>query len=155
MEYFYFIYFLLHIPITVVIDATVVIPPWFQWQEKLVEFHQQANGDFLLDSKPLWFRSFVYLELILQLPAFVVLVVDYWRNSRFSPRWYPLITIYGFNAALTTYTCLVYITQREVGSGLVRFNWPLFLVYLPTFIIPAVMSVQYYLKCVSLLSKVK
>lgn len=36
MEYFYFIYFLLHIPITIVIDATVVIP--------LVSVARKAGG---------------------------------------------------------------------------------------------------------------
>lgn len=71
---FYFLYFLLHIPITVLIDSALAIPKEYQLniQKSLLEFHIGQNKDFLLANPPSWLTVFGWIELVLQLPFFFI-----------------------------------------------------------------------------------
>lgn len=70
---FYAVYFLLHIPIALLIDCAVVIPPAFRLplQHTLLTFHATANKDFLVLLAPLWLKAAVFIEIVFQLPLFV------------------------------------------------------------------------------------
>lgn len=83
---FYFLYFLLHIPITVLIDSALAIPPKYQLdiQKTILEFHISENKDFLLARPPSWLRVFGWIELVLQLPLFFVGAVCLYK-SEYSP----------------------------------------------------------------------
>ena len=69
-------FFALHIPITLVIDAQVILPPQYypNWCRELLNMWVEMSGDTLMMQHPLWFKSLVLSELLFQLPFFFVAV---------------------------------------------------------------------------------
>lgn len=74
LDLVYFIYFIQHAIVTVLIDSTVVIPREYQLpiQQFLSDFHIESNKDILLLQKPIWLQSYIWLELLFQLPLFII-----------------------------------------------------------------------------------
>lgn len=150
---FYLAYFLLHIPITLLIDLCLVLPPSsrFAIQNTLVEYHILANKDFLLADPPLWLRIFGGFEILYQLPFFVVGAWALWKQ------WTPIyvgITVYGFNAFLTTLVCLAYVESEGVANGLTRDEvLALGGLYTPYLLIPLVMMVDCGLRLMRLIGE--
>lgn len=152
----YYYYFLLHIPITILIDSQVVIPPQYHPASALAEWHVKQNNDFLLQEKPTWLYYFVWLELVLQLPLFFYFARGL-RPSNVTTiktkaskaanaasekslnRW---LRIYGWNASLSTLISMITIYQRGYypSQPLVPLSsddrLKLILVYFPTFLLP-------------------
>lgn len=66
-----------HIIISVLIDSTVVIPQQYQLdiQKQISEYHVTTNNDILLLNAPAWLKAFVWLELIFQVPFFLVAAI--------------------------------------------------------------------------------
>ncbi|SCV00999.1 LAMI_0G08680g1_1 [Lachancea mirantina] len=126
-EKFYFYYFLVHIPITTFIDASVVLPGNLQFSKDLVAWHIKNNNDFLLYEKPLWLKAFVLVELLFQLPGFFWFVIKFkevWRlrnhdsketkallksTENTLTKW---LHVYGWNASATTFICLITVWLR-------------------------------------------
>lgn len=139
---FYFSYFLLHIPITILIDSCLVLPSSQRLgiQNTLVDFHIQTNKDFLLANPPLWLKIFGAFEILFQLPFFFVGAWALWK------RWAPVyvgITVYGFNAFLTTLVCLAYVQAEGVSNGLTSDEvLALGGLYTPYLVIPLVMMID-------------
>lgn len=154
---FYYYYFLLHIPITLLIDSSVVVPPKYHPASRLVEWHIAQNNDFLLWEKPTWLYWFVVIELVFQLPLFVKFALalrpgqvsgeqekdqKLQKENRLN-KW---LRLYGSNASLTTLICMITIWQRgyhpfapsEALATAEKVQ--LILVYLPTFLIPLRLS---------------
>ncbi|CAH6721115.1 uncharacterized membrane protein [[Candida] jaroonii] len=123
-------YYLIHIPITLLIDSTVLIPPVFEFQKAIVSFHIDFNNDFLLKVPPLWFKIFIFFELIFQLPYFFV----YCFHLKDKPSRYIGDIIYGLNASLTTFVCLIYALNEK--------NYPLMGVYGPYCLIPLLIMIN-------------
>lgn len=152
----YYYYFLLHIPITLLIDAQVVIPERYHPAAALYKWHIAQNNDFLLQEKPDWLYNFVVVELVLQLPLFFYFAKGLRRtgpiagqsklakaaNSTRDKNLYRWLRIYGWNAAFTTLACMITIYQRGYYplTPLVPMSpedkLRLILVYLPTFLLP-------------------
>ncbi|CCD24295.1 Ema19p NDAI_0C06360 [Naumovozyma dairenensis CBS 421] len=149
---FFWYYFLIHIPITIFIDASVIIPSNWQVGSTIVSWHIQQNNDFLLWEKPLWLKICVFFELVSQLPLFFYFLKrlneKYYENARLIDRkrlnkW---LFRYGLIASATTFYCLYEIAKRGhypfLGSDetLVPLSnadkLKLIGVYLPTFLIP-------------------
>ncbi|OBA20671.1 hypothetical protein METBIDRAFT_44141 [Metschnikowia bicuspidata var. bicuspidata NRRL YB-4993] len=135
----YFWYFVLHIPITILIDSCLVIPRehrhWVQaW---MVDFHVRLNKDFLLQNPPLWLQVFGVFELFFQLPVFFLAAYKLFRGRR---KIHVMLVLYGFNASFTTLVCLVYVLKTALNHGLTDGEkWKLFALYLPYLLIPAFM----------------
>lgn len=70
----YFVYFVQHAVVTVLIDSTVIIPPKHQFgiQSTLANFHIESNKDLLLLARPVWLQSYIWLEILFQLPLFLI-----------------------------------------------------------------------------------
>lgn len=147
----YFYYFLIHIPITVLMDATFVIPEHYQisLQRTLSAFHIEQNKDFLAIESPLWMKIFVVWELVFQLPFFMYAVLDYLKNGRntYSAHTWPMFFLYGFNAGFTTLVCLIYIIAE---GHLHHLSTPQFLnllgLYTPTMVLPFYMMYDFWLR---------
>ncbi|CAK7902862.1 hypothetical protein CAAN1_07S04742 [[Candida] anglica] len=142
LDWFYFWYFVIHVPITVLIDSCLIVPPSWQFniQKTLVQFHIATNNDFLLDTLPLWLQVFGFVELVFQLPLFVYGAFKLYNNDITI---YPWLVIYGFNASFTTLVCLVYVLAEGESHGLLSGQvWGLFGLYVPYFIIPLVMLID-------------
>lgn len=139
---FYFWYFVLHVPITLLVDATIVVPPQFQLgvQKWLLEFHLAQNNDFLLRELPLWLRISGAFEVFVQLPFFVYAALGLRSNN---PKTYVGMMVYGFNAFFTTLLCLAYVYTGGESRGLAPSEvYQLLALYVPYFAIPLFMMVD-------------
>lgn len=139
---FYYWYFLIHIPITVIIDSCLVIPKENRhWLQQLVfDFHVLTNKDFLLEKPALWLQVFGWFELVVQLPIFLIAPI---ALARHSSKIYVVMAIYGFNAFLTTLVCLAYVLDKGEAHGLtVEETWNLFALYVPYLVIPLAMMLD-------------
>ena len=142
LDWFYFWYFVIHVPVTVLIDSCLVIPKEWQTtvQRSIVLFHVSTNNDFLLAKPPLWLQVFGFYELVFQLPLFIYGAVQLYQNNR---QVYPWLIIYGFNAAFTTSVCLVYVIMEGAAHGLTNGQiCSLFGLYVPYLIIPVFILVD-------------
>lgn len=143
IDKFYVAYFLIHIPVTLIIDSCIIIPDEqrFQFQRQFLEFHVSSNKDFLLISLPLWLKVFGLFELFIQLPFFVA---GSYMLVKQMTEVYPYMLIYGFNASFTTLVCLVHILcdykRFDLTTGE---SYKLAALYIPYLIIPLVMLVDY------------
>lgn len=128
---FCYYYYLIHIPITLIIDSSVVIPPIFSFQKAIVDFHITTNNDILLTAKPLWFKGFVWIEVLFQLPFFIYSVTKGILHV--------YNVIYGTNAAITTFASILFVIGEGPGMGLSQAQIvKLVGVYVPYVIIPMV-----------------
>ncbi|MBZ3884567.1 Transmembrane protein 97 [Sciurus carolinensis] len=77
------LYFLSHIPITLFFDLQVVLPREFYWAKfrNLLSWYAKEFKDPLMQSTPVWFKSFVFCELLFQLPFFPVATYAFFRGN--------------------------------------------------------------------------
>lgn len=138
----YFWYFLVHIPVTVMIDLCLVIPKEARWlvQNAMVDFHVDFNSDFLLKNPPLWLQAFGVVELAFQLPFFFVAAWALYHGLR---RIWVAMCLYGFNASLTTAVCIAYVyaegAAHELSPGEIK---NLASLYCPYFFLPLFMMID-------------
>lgn len=156
----YFYYFLVHLPITVFMDATFVIPTEYQLpiQKQLSLFHIQQNKHFLAVEAPLWVRLFVIWELVFQLPFFVYAAINYLQNGRtkYSERTWPMFLLYGFNAGFTSLVCLIYVWTESGRHGLTMGETANLLgLYTPTTLIPFYMMYDFWVRIADQLQSVE
>ena len=122
-DFIYASFLAVHIPATLLIDCQAVYPstykPWFL--EALMQWYHAAFRDPLIggisgrfNSKHglgggggeglEWFKTFVYLELIFQLPIFIIGFLGLYHNNK---KVYPVLLAYAASSATTTLACLV------------------------------------------------
>lgn len=139
-DWIYFAFFILHLPITIFVDVQALyfvdkISPLAL--RKIYLFAQE--GDPLLEnalSSP-WFQSFLFLEVVFQLPVFVLGARGLWKGSRGI---WPLLTIYGASSATSTIACLFTVIQTPgINPQLPK----LLASYLPFFLIPAAIAIDF------------
>ena len=156
LDNFYFMYMVFHVPITIFVDSSLVIPPQYQLEitKSLLATHLDANKDFLLVQLPLWLKVFGAFELAFQLPLFFYCAYAIWRQT--SKSYYVWMTVYGFNAMLTTLVCMVYVwVDGEVNNLTLAEVYQLEVVYSPYLVIPLIMMVDHAWRITKLLGKVK
>lgn len=118
-------------------DSSVVIPPVFELQKQIIDFHISTNNDILLQNKPSWFVPCIYVELIFQLPFFFYAVYTY-KSTLLDI----LNIVYAVNASFSTFVCISWILAEGASFGLsVEEKVKLALIYLPYVIIPVVIGV--------------
>lgn len=135
----YVCYFVLHIVITVLIDAAIALPEQYQLplQKQLLAYHVRTNSDLLIVDSPVWLRSFVWLEILLQLPFFFWAAADLLRGRK---RVWPAIVAYGVEASTTTYACLAEVVFMDASPEIKR---NLLGLYVPTLALPLVMAIDF------------
>ncbi|KAL3810641.1 hypothetical protein ACHAXA_008165 [Cyclostephanos tholiformis] len=69
-------FFISHIPITLLIDSQAVFPrDWYpNFLRSMVEWYSTTFKDELMMHPPTWFKSLVVIELLFQVPFFLVAV---------------------------------------------------------------------------------
>lgn len=120
-------------------DSSLVIPDEYQLSTTryLLAFHISTNKDFLLSNTELWLKLFGLIELVFQLPLFVLNVLNRLPHKNI---WN---LIYSVNVSLTTSVCLVYICCQYEAYGLnVLEAAKLFVIYVPYLVISLVMFVD-------------
>jgi len=159
MDLFYFVFFLVHIPATLGVDCQALLKPYVpESMQALTHYYVGMSGDPLVGgvmgifgngSELAWFKSFMYLEALFQLPVFVIGAHGLWRDS---PGIYTLLVLYGASTATTTYACIAAFmdvpttsaaTIAQKAVSLTSEQRVILLVnYVPFFIIPLVIALD-------------
>ncbi|KAH9065711.1 transmembrane protein 6/97 [Lactarius vividus] len=113
IDLFYFIFFVAIWPKHLIPESLQLLPPWYVGM----------SGDFLVGgamgilgngSGLAWFKSFLYLEALFQLPIFVIGAYGLWKDSRGI---YGLLVLYGASTCTTTYACIATILDTPTTSA--------------------------------------
>ncbi|KAI0275105.1 transmembrane protein 6/97 [Gloeopeniophorella convolvens] len=160
----YFIFFLVHIPATLLVDCQALYPPHLvpAAVQGLPPWYVALSGDPLIggamgllpNARELaWFRSFLYLEIFFQLPVFILGARGLWKDSRGI---YALLLFYGASTATTTLACLAAVVSTPAASAATRaagivsvtFEQRAMLLssYVPFFLVPLWMAVDMALR---------
>jgi uncharacterized membrane protein YhdT len=127
----FLIFFISHIPITILIDSQGALSPFFpQLLVNVVAWYSDVFGDVLMRRAPssdiVWFSSLIYCELIFQLPFFFVatnMLISYPSNATSqTPMHYPgwfktACLIYGSHVSTTLVPILAtFITSEDMST---------------------------------------
>ena len=129
----FLVYFITHIPITLLLDLQILLGRYYPTTLRNVfTWYISVFNDRLLATRPIWLQSFIFAELVLQLPFFFVAVY----GISFEKKWIRIpAVVYGSHVATT----VLPILAEVAFSTEISFNEKLVLcsVYLPYFLIPA------------------
>ncbi|XP_798044.2 sigma intracellular receptor 2 [Strongylocentrotus purpuratus] len=83
LELVFFVYFVVHIPVSILFDSQGIFPrewyPDFLVTPKL-QYTTQFK-DVLFGDPPIWFQSFIYAETFFQLPFFFVAAYAFYKGN--------------------------------------------------------------------------
>ncbi|KAF9006043.1 hypothetical protein BDQ17DRAFT_1239476 [Cyathus striatus] len=164
MDLVYFSFFAMHLPATLFLDLQGFYPTWLvpgvlkSFMDWYVHFSAdpligQFGGYFGDSNSLLWFKSFAVLEMLFQLPTFILGMRGLYKGSRTI---YVLLLAYGASTATTTLPCIVQLlttpetTSATIAKGIVSVtNEQRFILlssYVPFFLIPLIMAVDMSLR---------
>lgn len=169
MDFVYFSYFASHLVASFLIDLQWLYPSSLcpQPLRALLEYYVAYSNDPLIgglagikdDSTLLWFKTFITLEGVFQIPVFILGLSALWKGGK---KIYPLLLIYAVEAATTTLPCLVYIlslpppgTGTTTFDSALTFEQRLILLsgYAPFFLVPLIMLLDIGGRVYKLVSK--
>ncbi|CAG5131929.1 unnamed protein product [Candidula unifasciata] len=143
LDVIFFIYFLTHIPISVLVDFQALLPSKYYPQQliALKDWYCTEFRDPLLMLPPVWFKSLIVCELF-QFPFFFVAVYGFFKGARIC-KWLRLpCIIYGSHVATTLVPIIFHVLLQDFSKEKLpsprNFNERLFLlsVYTPYLLIP-------------------
>ena len=98
----FIIYFVSHIPISMLMDFQLVLPArWYPKSvQEVLKWYQDTYQDAFMNpaKSPLWFRSFVWCEVFIQLPMFFIITWGLWYRTKWVRTW---AIVYGAHVATT------------------------------------------------------
>ncbi|KAA1469114.1 hypothetical protein DENSPDRAFT_834657 [Dentipellis sp. KUC8613] len=160
LDLVYFAFFLIHIPATLLVDLQAlypenvvpsivkVIPSWYVAMsgDPLIG---GVMGFFANHAELAWFKIFLCLEAVFQLPTFVLGARGLWKDSRAI---YVLLLIYGASTSTTTLACLAVLMNtpttspetlsRGIVSVTLEQRLMLLSSYVPFFLLPLYMTLD-------------
>jgi hypothetical protein len=159
LDLVYVVFFLSHIPASFLLDLQSIYPSHFvpAILKKAPELYFQMSNDPLiggimgyLGNKDhlVWFKSFLLLELVFQVPVFFLGIRGLWKGSRSI---YILLLIYAASTTTTTLPCLAVLLTTPItspqtppqGASITPDQRLLLLSsYIPFFVIPLVMTLD-------------
>lgn len=170
LDLLYFIFFLLHIPATLLLDAQAVIPSWIVPTplKGLPRLYFDSSADplmggplgFIPGHEHLWFMPFLYVETYFQLPVFFIGASKLWKGTTDV---YPLLLAYGASTTVTLLPCIAVLlatpltSPETIATGIhsvtdsQRFS--LLASYLPFFFIPLLLTIDMSLRLSKLLAR--
>ncbi|KAG0043289.1 hypothetical protein BGZ83_011632 [Gryganskiella cystojenkinii] len=103
-----FVYFASHIPTTMLMDIVPLYPSFIQAHiqplVKFTEYYIETYRDpFMADKSLIWFRTFLHLEGLIQLPIFIYAAWALYHNRKSAALW---ICIYSAHVVTTVLPCL-------------------------------------------------
>lgn len=132
LYYIFLVYFITHIPISLLFDLQAILGSHYpESLQGLNTFYCNAYNDPLICGNPIWFKSMIWLELILQIPFFFYACYGllYKDNNIRIPS-----IMYGAHVSTTLWPILaefLYATSLTTTQRLTLFSF-----YLPYLIIP-------------------
>jgi len=133
-------FFASHIFVTLFMTAQTILPPWIypDFMTGLLPFYaSQFNDTLMMLPFDLWFRSLVAVEVLVQVPFFVVAVCILSNADKYSGSgWFKTTCLlYGSHAATTLIPILAITLFNEINS--VSEKVVLLSFYFPYLIFPA------------------
>jgi len=161
LDLLYFSFFLVHIPATLLVDTQHLYPTWLfpPFFHSLQRTYLSMSNDPLLGSatgffgpnveKPVWFNSFIALEVLFQVPVFFFGARALYKGSRAI---YVLLLIYGASTFTTVLPCITTIlhtpetTTAAIGQKIISLTFEqrvlLLSSYVPFAVVPLVMTID-------------
>ncbi|XP_045381349.1 sigma intracellular receptor 2 isoform X2 [Lemur catta] len=140
------VYFLSHIPITLFMDLQAVLPRELYPDElrNLLKWYAKEFKDPLLQDPPVWFKSFLFCELVFQLPFFPFATYAFFKGSC---KWIRTPAIIYSVHTMTTLLPILFTLLFEDFSKASGFKGPetlherltLVTVYVPYLLIPFIL----------------
>ncbi|KAM6175136.1 sigma intracellular receptor 2 [Erethizon dorsatum] len=83
LEYLLGFYFLSHIPITLFLDLQGLLPRELYPDQvrNLLKWYSAEFKDYLMEDRPVWFMSFLFCELVFQLPFFPIAAYAFFKGT--------------------------------------------------------------------------
>ncbi|XP_062408666.1 sigma intracellular receptor 2 [Sardina pilchardus] len=145
LEIIYFLYFASHIPITLFIDFQALLPEHVfpQAAKQLMRWYAAEYKDPMMLDPPVWFKSFIFCEALVQLPFFPVAAYAFWKGGC---KWIrtPAI-VYSAHVATTLVPILSYVLFHQFpqtphpGPQTMRERLTLMSIYAPYLIVPVML----------------
>ncbi|CAK9786822.1 unnamed protein product [Cutaneotrichosporon oleaginosum] len=154
----YFLFLVSHIPATLMMDAQAVYPKWLvpgalesfgKWYIGLFR-DPVMTGVLTRDGSMDFMMPFFYLEVVFQLPCFVLGAMGLWRNDK---RVWPLLVAYGASTATTLLPVLQSLLwDTNTSPPLTTFELASLLsCYIPYLVVPLMMAVDLGLRLTKLI----
>ncbi|XP_021495448.1 sigma intracellular receptor 2 [Meriones unguiculatus] len=121
VEWLLGLYFVSHIPITMFIDLQAVLPSELYPKEvsRLLKWYSREFKDPLIQDPPAWFKSFLFCELVFQLPFFPIAAYAFIKGNC---RWIRIPAIMYAVHTITTLIPILYTFLLEDFSKAVGFK---------------------------------
>ncbi|XP_074045133.1 sigma intracellular receptor 2 [Macrotis lagotis] len=141
LEYLLGLYFVTHIPITLLFDVQPLLPPDLYPSEltDMLKWYIQAFKDPLMLNPPSWFKSFLLCEIVIQLPIFPFAAYAFFKGSC---KWIRIpAIIYSVHTMTTLIPISAHILFENSTQGPKTFQDRLRLIsiYAPYFFIPLIL----------------
>ncbi|CAD6885123.1 unnamed protein product [Tilletia laevis] len=155
LDLFYVVFLSFHLLASLLVDGQTFYPS--SWVPAALV---KVKADYLRDSndpliknalslKYVWFWTAMVLEFVIQVPAFAL---GAWALVRDDKRFYPLLIAYSSCAAVTTLQCLLTVLLGSERKALSDDNLRTILgSYVPFFLIPTVMLVDFTYRATSII----
>ncbi|KAF9326690.1 hypothetical protein BG006_009905 [Podila minutissima] len=103
-----FVYFLVHIPATVLMDVVPLYPSFIQalikpLMDLQVWYVENLRDPLMADRELIWFNTFLHMEALIQLPIFIYAAWALYNNKRSVAL---LICVYAAHVITTVIPCL-------------------------------------------------
>ncbi|KAI5123502.1 hypothetical protein M0805_006662 [Coniferiporia weirii] len=158
LDLLYFAFFLTHIPATLLLDLQALYPRALVPAPlaRLPELYLHLVPDPLIagarDGGPawVWFRTFLVLEAVFQLPVFCIGLRALWRDTN-TRTLHVLLLIYAASTSTTVLPCLTTLLAPSAsGAGLTPPQRALLLAaYVPFLLVPLIMGGDMALRLVA------
>jgi len=144
----YFSFFLIHLPATLFVDLQAIYPSslvptllkdFTRWY---VDFSGDPliGGAFFGGQEWIWFRTFLWLEAIFQVPVFILGARALYYGPPISQKYYPLLLAYSASSSTTTLPCLATVLSTSTLTATQRMI--LLSSYIPFFLVPFMMAID-------------
>ncbi|ODQ55452.1 hypothetical protein SAICODRAFT_29042 [Saitoella complicata NRRL Y-17804] len=142
LDKLYLVYFIQHIPPTLLIDLSPLYPDALTppWMKDLRSWYVTTYKDPLIGSQSYpggWFTAFLAYEALFQLPFFFYAAFELWKGAK--DVYLPLL-IYGIHVTTTTSACLGELLSFKDHILAMPEKATLLAFYLPYILIPILMS---------------
>ncbi|KAF9047200.1 hypothetical protein BDZ89DRAFT_1099290 [Hymenopellis radicata] len=147
LDLLYFSFFIMHIPASLLVDLQALLYP-NTYLPSLPEWYTGYSADPLIrgamlkESQLVWFNCFLYVEMIFQLPVFVIGALGLWKGSKSI---YVLLLAYAASTATTTLPCIAFVIHRSDSLTTEQLVM-LLSSYIPFFLLPFAMAVDMALR---------
>ncbi|CAE6415185.1 unnamed protein product [Rhizoctonia solani] len=157
----YFVFFVIHIPATLLMDLQAIVPPGLlpSFFQIIPNFYLSISGDPLIagamglhgvPTQFTWFRTFIVIEGLFQLPLFFLGLYALKKDSPYTPI---LLMIYGshvtttvvpvLTTTLATPIAIIGITKAVPFASVSTVQLAVLMAsYIPFLVVPLVMTVD-------------